>query len=95
MRMKIFSVWRRNLEPDFGPAQRDSLAVQEIVMAKLIEFYVPRNFRKPLRSDSRLQPGRVLEFYSLTNKSAELNPCIVWKLGRSWKGNEVGDFSTQ
>jgi hypothetical protein len=77
-----------------GPAQRDSLPVPEIVMAQVIEFYVPRNFRKPLRSDSRLQPGRVLEFCSLTNKKAELNPCIVWKLGRSWKGNEVWHFST-
>ena len=95
MRTKIFSVRRLNLEPDLGPAQRDSLVVQEIVMAKLIEFYVSRNFRKSLRSDSRLQPGKVLEFCSLTNKSAELNPSIVWKLGRSWKGNEVWHSSTQ
>jgi hypothetical protein len=39
-------------------------------MAKVIEFYVPRNFRKPLTSAPHPQPGKVIEFCPLTKKSA-------------------------
>jgi hypothetical protein len=44
--------------------------LQEIVMAKVIEFYIPKNFRKPLKWAPQLQLGRVIEFCSLTKKSA-------------------------
>jgi hypothetical protein len=84
---------RRNLEPDFGPAQRDSVAVQEIVMARVIEFYEPGNFRKPWRSAPQLQSGKVIEFRSPTSRSAELTPSIIWKLGRSWNWDEAWPFS--
>jgi hypothetical protein len=44
--------------------------IKEVVMAKVIEFYVPKNFRKPLKWAPQLQLGRVIEFCSLTRKSA-------------------------
>jgi len=56
-------------------------------MAKMIEFYQPKNFRRPLRTAYQLQPGKVIEFRSPTNKSVERSPFIIWKLAGSWKRN--------
>ena len=39
-------------------------------MAKVIEFCVPKNFRKPLKWAPHLQCGKVIEFCSQTKKSA-------------------------
>jgi hypothetical protein len=39
-------------------------------MAKVIEFYVPKNFRKPLKLTPQAQCGKVIEFCSQTKKSA-------------------------
>jgi len=39
-------------------------------MAKVIEFYVPKNFRKPLKCAPVLHPGRIMEFCSPAKKSA-------------------------
>jgi len=39
-------------------------------MAKVIEFYVPKNFRKPLKCAPTLQCGTIIEFCSATKKSA-------------------------
>jgi hypothetical protein len=39
-------------------------------MARVIEFYVPKTFRKPLKSTLQLQCGKVIEFCSQTKKSA-------------------------
>jgi hypothetical protein len=39
-------------------------------MAKVIEFYVPKNFRRPLKWASQLQRGKIIEFCSQTKKSA-------------------------
>jgi hypothetical protein len=39
-------------------------------MAKLIEFYVPKNFRKMWQRALPLQCGRVIEFCAPTKKSA-------------------------
>jgi hypothetical protein len=50
------------------PTERNE--IKEVVMAKVIEFYVPKNFRKPLKWAPQLQLGRVIEFCSLTKKSA-------------------------
>jgi len=44
--------------------------IKEIVMAKVIEFYVPKNLRKPLKGAPQLQCGKVIEFCSQTKKSA-------------------------
>jgi hypothetical protein len=42
--------------------------MKEIVMAKVIEFYVPKNFRTARAN--QLQHGKVIEFCSRTKKSA-------------------------
>ena len=39
-------------------------------MAKVIGFYVPQTFRKPLKWARQEQLGRVIAFCSLTKKSA-------------------------
>ena len=39
-------------------------------MAKVIEFYIPKNFRKPLRTSPQPQLGRIIEFCSQTKRSA-------------------------
>jgi len=44
--------------------------IKEIVMAKVIEFYIPKNFRKSLKWASQLQCGRIIEFCSQAKKSA-------------------------
>jgi hypothetical protein len=43
---------------------------KEVAMAKVIEFYIPKNFRKPLKRVSVLQRGKIIEFYPQTRKSA-------------------------
>jgi hypothetical protein len=44
--------------------------IKEVVMAKVIEFYVPKNFRKPFKGASQLRWGKVIEFCSQAKKSA-------------------------
>jgi hypothetical protein len=39
-------------------------------MSKVIEFYVPTSFRKPLKWAAQLQCEKVIEFCSQTKKSA-------------------------
>jgi hypothetical protein len=39
-------------------------------MAKVIEFYVPTNFRTPLKQAWRQRCGKVIEFCPQTSKSA-------------------------
>jgi len=39
-------------------------------MAKVIEFWVPKNFRKPLKWRPPQQGGKVIEFCSQTKTSA-------------------------
>jgi hypothetical protein len=39
-------------------------------MAKIIEFYVPKKFRKPSKQGSGLQDGKVIEFCSGQKKPA-------------------------
>jgi hypothetical protein len=43
----------------------------EAVMARVIEFYVPTNFRRKMASvPPQSQPGKVIEFCLLAKKSA-------------------------
>jgi hypothetical protein len=44
--------------------------IKEIVMAQVIEFYIPNNFPKPLKWAAQLQRGKVIEFRPQTRKSA-------------------------
>ena len=39
-------------------------------MAKVIEFYIPKNFRKPLTMSRQSQLGKVIEFCPHRKRSA-------------------------
>ncbi len=39
-------------------------------MAKVIEFYIPKNFRKPLRTVAPPQLGKIIEFCQQMKRSA-------------------------
>jgi len=43
---------------------------REVAMAKVIEFYIPKNFRRLLKWVPELQRGKILEFCPQTKKSA-------------------------
>jgi hypothetical protein len=43
---------------------------KEGAMAKVIEFHIPKNFRKSFKWVPELQRGKILEFCSQTKKSA-------------------------
>lgn len=43
---------------------------KEVAMAKVIEFYIPKNFRKSFKWVPELQRGKILEFCPQTKKSA-------------------------
>ena len=54
-----------------GTAPRTEIhRLQEIVMAKVIEFYIPKNFRKPLSTVAQPQLGKIIEFRPQTKRSA-------------------------
>jgi hypothetical protein len=44
--------------------------LREVAMAKVIEFYIPRDFRKALKWTAEFQRGKILEFCLQTKKSA-------------------------
>lgn len=46
------------------------LEIKEVVMAKVIEFYIPTRFRRLLKAAPQAQSGKVVEFYLPTKKSA-------------------------
>jgi hypothetical protein len=39
-------------------------------MAKVIEFYILKNFRKPLRTTAQPQLGKIIQFCQQTKRSA-------------------------
>lgn len=43
---------------------------REVAMAKVIEFYIPKNFRKSFKWVPEPQRGKILEFCGQTKKSA-------------------------
>jgi hypothetical protein len=44
--------------------------MKDVIMAKVIEFYIPAGFRKPLKSAGRVKSGKLVEFGLPTKKSA-------------------------
>jgi hypothetical protein len=48
----------------------DPGAIEEVAVAKVIAFYVPNNFRKPLKWVPEFRRGKVIEFCPQTKKSA-------------------------
>jgi hypothetical protein len=45
-------------------------AIKEVVMAKVIEFYIPTRFRRPLKTAAQAQFGTIVEFCLPAKKSA-------------------------
>jgi len=52
------------------PRPQRFASIKKIVMGKVIEFYVPSIFRKPLKGASEQQRANVIEFCTQTRKSA-------------------------
>jgi hypothetical protein len=71
------------------PSHQRFIRIQGIVMARVIEFYIPKGFREPLKSARQRQRGKVLEFCSPKNESGERSPFIIWKLAGAWKRDTV------
>jgi hypothetical protein len=55
------------------------LSIEEVVMAKVIVFYMPRNFRKPLTraAQSQLSNVEVIEFYPSKTPGKSLNDALA------------------
>jgi hypothetical protein len=44
--------------------------VKDVIMAKVIEFYIPTRFQRPLKAAPQVQYGKLVEFCLPTKKSA-------------------------
>ena len=62
--------------------RRTETQIRRAVMAKVIEFYVPENFRPQLKWAPQLQMGKVIEFPSQAEKSSE--PYELDWMDRPW-----------
>jgi hypothetical protein len=56
--------------PVTPPSTEVRKANRGIVMAKVIEFYVPTIFRRPLKGSWRRQRGKIIQFCTPTKQSA-------------------------
>jgi hypothetical protein len=67
--------------------------IKERVMAKVIEFYVPKNFRNVFVRAGQPQPGTVIEFSSQAKKSVPTRPAggaLGWLLAATESNHAVG-----
>src|SRR5215469_8148921 len=49
----------------------------ELLIAKVIEFSIPKNFRRPMKRVPEIQRGKLLDFCPPTKRSAYREPSIV------------------
>jgi hypothetical protein len=63
MRMGLVALLKEKLR-EYGGVRRKS------VMAKVIEFYIPKSFQKTSKRRLQLQCGKIIEFCALPKKSA-------------------------
>jgi hypothetical protein len=66
-------------------------------MAKVIEFYVPKNFRNTLVGAGQPQPGKVIKFCSQSEKSGPTRPAggvLGWLLAGTESDHDVGAVSS-
>jgi hypothetical protein len=71
--------------------------IKERVMAKVIEFYVPKNFRNAFVRAGQPQPGTVIEFSSQAKKSVPILPgggVLGWLLTATESNHTVGSESS-
>jgi len=61
IRLQGFEIWVRRPRTH---------GVKELTMAKVIKFYIPKNFWNPVKRAPQLQPGKVIEFRPQVKKSA-------------------------
>jgi hypothetical protein len=62
----------QDLKPDWSSATE--IQNKEIVMAKVIEFYVPKNSRNPFVRATQPKNGKVIEFCSKAKKPVPSRP---------------------
>jgi hypothetical protein len=63
MRMGLVALLKEKLR-EYGGVKRKS------VMARVIEFYIPKNFQKTSKQSFHLQCGKIIEFCAQPKKSA-------------------------
>ena len=71
--------------------------IKERVMAKVIEFYVPKNFRNVFVRAGQPQMGTVIEFSAQTKKSVPTRPVgggLGWLLAATESNHTVGSQSS-
>jgi hypothetical protein len=71
--------------------------IKERVMAKVIEFYVPKNFWNAFVRAGQPQPGTVIEFSSQGKKSLPTRPAggvLGWLLAATESNHTVGSESS-
>ena len=71
--------------------------IKERVMAKVIEFYVPKNFRNVFVRAGQPQMGTVIEFSAQTKKSVPTRPVgggLGWLLAATESNHTVGSESS-
>jgi hypothetical protein len=62
-------------------------------MAKVIEFYIPKNFRSAFARAAQLQPGTLIEFSSQAKKSVPTRTAggvLAWLLEATKPNRAVG-----
>jgi hypothetical protein len=62
-------------------------------MAKVIEFYVPKNFRRTFMRGAQLHPGKVIEFCSQAKTSVPTRSgggILAWLLAETESDLAVG-----
>jgi hypothetical protein len=65
-------------------------------MAKVIEFYIPKNFRNTPVLRGQLQPGKVIEFYPQSREAGSAGPArgvLGWLLAETESNHAVGSES--
>jgi hypothetical protein len=70
-------IWQgyEDLNLDCSPASPTEIhKIKETVIAKVIEFYVPKNFRNTLVRAAQPQPGKAIEFCSQAKISVPTRP---------------------
>jgi hypothetical protein len=71
--------------------------IKERVMAKVIEFYVPKNFQNAFVRAGQPEPGTVIEFSSQAKKSVPTRPTggvLGWLLAATESSHVVGSESS-
>jgi hypothetical protein len=67
--------------------------IKEIVVAKIIEFYLPKGFRRAFVRAAQAQPAKLIEFCSREKASISIPPvggALGWLLAATESDHAVG-----